>query len=552
MKDSDNYLQEIVNVLSAYVLEDYSMRLKPGDENDALNILANKVNALGERLSKEQAARKALEQSHSSTMELYKGLFENNAMAIVIMRLSDRVVLDVNHAGVRLFGFESKEHLIGKTGEELGVMTNPEIRDKAVADVQNDRQTTNKEVPVKTRSGEVRWITGSSNVVLVNGQRCMLTLMMDTTEKKKAEEEIRKRSNDLEQKIKQLKESEEKFLKAFHASSSGNTITRISDGSYVDVNDSFVKISGYSREELIGHTSSDLGMVVSMPRREKAMNELRELGYIRDHEISIKSKAGVQVDLLYSSETILVNGEKFSLNQIYDITERKQTELQLQFLNKELEAFSYSVSHDLRAPLRILNGYSEMLEEDYQDALDENGRTLIQTIRRNALRMNSLIDNLLEFSRMGRRELIKKKISMNEIMREARADVDHSAHNAKITIADMPVVKADQALLYQVVHNLMSNSVKYSSKKEHPVIEIGCEEKDSDYVFWFKDNGAGFDQNYAQKLFGVFQRLHTQEEFQGIGVGLAIVQRIILRHGGKVWAEGIYGEGATFYFSLPK
>lgn len=544
--ESDKRISEIEAVLSALTNGDYSARV-----NGATDSIAKKLNELGEKLAALQQENRRSD-GDQSINELYRGLFDNNALAIVIMRLSDRVVIDVNQACVRMFGFDGREDLIGKTGQELGLMNRPEVRDKAVAETQKNQPTTNNEVPVKTKSGATLWITGSSNVVTVNGEPCMLIQMMDTTEKRLAQDELLTRTQMLEKTIKELQESEEKFQKAFHASSSGNTITRIADGRYVDVNEAFAKISGYERDELIGHTSSELGMVVSAPLREAALTQLREQGYLHNQEISIRSKAGKQVDLLFSSETISVNSEKFSLNQVYDITERKQTEQQMQFLNKELEAFSYSVSHDLRAPLRILNGYSEMLEEDYNDKLDDNGRGLINTIRRNTIRMNSLIDNLLEFSRMGRRELVKKRIDLNEIMDEVLAEIDHTPHRAKISVARMPEVLADKALLHQVLQNLMSNAVKYSSKKSDPVVNVGFEDKGAEYEFHVEDNGAGFDQEYAKKLFGVFQRLHTQEEFPGIGVGLAIVQRIIFRHGGRVWADGRRGEGATFYFSLPK
>lgn len=225
---------------------------------------------------------------------------------------------------------------------------------------------------------------------------------------------------------------------------------------------------------------------------------------------------------------------------------------QLEAVNKELESFSYSVSHDLRAPLRIVSGQTGILLEDYEHSLDESAKRLLTGIRNNVLKMNTLIDDLLKFSKLGRREVQKSEIQIEKMVRETLEEIGKSTpHRADVRIAPLLPAKADHNLLTQVWANLLSNAVKYSSKKEKPTVEISCEQQDDAIVYAVKDNGAGFNMTYADKLFGVFQRLHAPSEFEGTGVGLAIVQRIIAKHGGKVWAEGIENEGATFYFSLP-
>lgn len=224
---------------------------------------------------------------------------------------------------------------------------------------------------------------------------------------------------------------------------------------------------------------------------------------------------------------------------------------QLEAANKELEAFTYSVSHDLRAPLRAINGYALMLHEDYETKLDDEGKRLIDTIRHNTIKMGTLIDDLLALSKLGRKELQNTKIQMNELVNNVLSDIAILFTNrAEVQIGKLHDVKADYSLLYQVMFNLISNAIKYSSKETKPVIEIFSEEKNGDIIFSVKDNGVGFDMRYYDKLFGVFQRLHRQNEFEGVGVGLAIVQRIIAKHGGKVWAEGKVNEGAQFNFSL--
>lgn len=225
---------------------------------------------------------------------------------------------------------------------------------------------------------------------------------------------------------------------------------------------------------------------------------------------------------------------------------------QLEELNKELDAFAYSVSHDMRAPLRAMNGFAGILRTDNFDQLDAEGKDAIDHITYNAEKMTALVDNLLAFSRMGRKEMNASDINMNELTEGVIHEFEKTtAHKAKITVHDLGSVKADYALIHQVVLNLFSNAVKYSSKKPVPEIVIDAQQQNGEYIFSVADNGAGFNMKYKEKLFGTFQRLHADSEFEGIGVGLALVKRIVSRHGGKVWAEGKVDEGATFCFSLP-
>jgi len=245
------------------------------------------------------------------------------------------------------------------------------------------------------------------------------------------------------------------------------------------------------------------------------------------------------------------------------IEERKLAELKLKNLNteleekvtkrtEELEAFSYSVSHDLRAPLRAIDGYAQMLREDYAHLLDQEGKRFIDTIQQNANNMGTLIDDLLAFSRLGRKEVNKSFIDMTDLVEAVKDEITKSYPNrAEIKINSLHPVTADYSLMNQVVMNLLSNAIKYSLWSKDPVIEVSSQQKGAELVYSVKDNGAGFDMQYVHKLYGVFQRLHSAEEFEGTGVGLAIVKRIIEKQGGKVWAEGKEGQGAVFYFSLP-
>lgn len=227
---------------------------------------------------------------------------------------------------------------------------------------------------------------------------------------------------------------------------------------------------------------------------------------------------------------------------------------ELQAANKELEAFSYSVSHDLRAPLRAVDGYARILEEDYQDRLDGEGRRLLDVVRGEAKRMGQLIDDLLAFSRLGRQAMHRAPTDMTAMAREVFDALmrEHLDRAVDFRLDGIESAEADEALMRHVWANLLDNAFKYTRGREPARIEVGGRIEGNESVYWIKDNGAGFDMKYADKLFRVFQRLHTQDEFEGTGVGLALVQRIIHRHGGRVWAEGEADRGATFCFALPR
>lgn len=231
-----------------------------------------------------------------------------------------------------------------------------------------------------------------------------------------------------------------------------------------------------------------------------------------------------------------------------------QRTIELENANKELNAFSYSVSHDLRTPLRAIGGYSKMFLEDYAKILDEEGTRILNTIVENTELMGKLIDDLLEFSRLSRLEVLDEKINMKAIAERCIVDLLQIWQQKEYTINvdDLPACYADPNMMKQVWMNLIENALKYSSKTESPIVTISCIVEAQTYTYFVRDNGAGFDMQYATKLFGVFQRLHANDDFQGTGLGLALVNRIITKHNGHIWAESEVNRGATFYFKLPK
>ncbi len=243
--------------------------------------------------------------------------------------------------------------------------------------------------------------------------------------------------------------------------------------------------------------------------------------------------------------------QEIALNGLNEDLQKKNSELVN--INKELEAFTYSVSHDLRAPLRVINGFTKIILKDLEQKINDDEQELLKGIASNATRMNDLIESLLMLSRLGKKEMKKNTVDMNLLMKEVleEAKQEYPSKNLKVDVGNLLAVNGDAELLRQVFLNLISNAIKYSSKKENPLIEIRSKQEGNNVIYSVKDNGAGFNMEYSSKLFGVFQRLHSDSEFEGIGIGLAIVQRIVFRHGGKVWAEGEVNKGATFYAALP-
>jgi PAS domain S-box-containing protein len=245
---------------------------------------------------------------------------------------------------------------------------------------------------------------------------------------------------------------------------------------------------------------------------------------------------------------------------IIDIDQQKRAAIaleeqtvELQKSNAELESFSYSVSHDMRAPLRAINGYAEILKEEYADKLDDQGNRLLNIVHASAIKLGELIDDILAFSRLGRKELTKRPVEMVELVHQVVDEVAQSPYwnaDVKINIQDLPNAMGDQSMLKQALFNLIENALKYSSKEEKIEITIGSNAEKGEFVYFIKDNGIGINMEYRDKIFGVFQRLHSSKTFEGTGVGLAIVRKIIERHGGKIWLESEEGIGSTFYFKL--
>lgn len=469
----------------------------------------------------------------------YKHFFDNQNDMVGIAN-DTGYFEEVNHAFCRELGL-TKDEIYSTPFIDLVHPEDVAATIKAYEDLMAGALVTNFMNRYRKSDGTYIWLDWNATPDPVTGKINCIT--RNFTARKKIEEELQH----------SLKETRD-YKYALDESS----IVAITDtkGTIIHANDNFCRISQYSREELIGQDHR----IINSGYHDKEF--IRNLwvtianGRIWQGALLNKAKDGT----LYWMDTSIIpflneQGKPYQYIAIRsDITGSKKTEEQLLAVNKELESFSYSVSHDLRAPLRAVTGYARMLEDKYRSQLDDEAKRIINNISLYGKQMGQLVDDLLGFSRMGRKDIVKSRINMNNLVAEVKEELMQGQKDRAVEfhISELHPGLGDRPVIKQVWINLISNALKYTGGKERAVIEIKSEMNADLVTYSIKDNGAGFDMEYAHKLFGVFQRLHSDDEFEGTGIGLALVQRIIARHGGTVAAEGKVNEGATFRFVLQK
>lgn len=489
---------------------------------------------------------------------------------------SDLVCRYANAQYLVWFG-KSAEQMLGITIQEL---MGPELfaRNKPYIDGALAGQEQEFERLLVKADGSHGW-TQARYVPDIGGGRVrgFFVLVTEITQLKLAEARIKALNEILEQRYldtsQALVAADQSYQEIFSHAPAAIVVRDITSGAIVDINPLASEITGYSRDELLSATAASLDAGDSAFPVELVGQYMNRAiaGEAQRFEWPIRSKSGKirWLDIMMVRATI---GGKPRLVSFYQqIDERKALQQRQAQLNaeleervddrtrdlkaaiKELEAFTYTVSHDLRAPLRAISGFSKILQADFAPALPEQAQHFLGMIESNARRMGLLIDDLLAFSSLGQKSLVLADVDLAELVRQTILEIDRTtSHHAEFKVTVAGTVRADYSLLVQVMTNLLSNAVKYSARNPKPVVQINSAEDGDSIVCSVADNGVGFKMQYAEKLFGVFERLHSDTEFEGVGVGLAIVKRIVERHGGRVWAEAEEGKGAKFFFSLPK
>ena len=495
-----------------------------------------------------------LQQERLRTSEIrYRRLFETGRDGILILDASSLKIVDANPFILELLNYPL-EHFLAKELWEVGFFADKSTSDAALEVMQEGGYLVFADLPLKTSTDETREVEFVSNVYQEGDKKVVQCNIHDITDRKEAERA-------------QMR------LIAIEQASEDAIIGKDLSGVITSWNTAAEKMFGYLREEMIG---KPITLLIPPARQHEEPLFLTRLakGQTISHYETVRLKQdGTEIDVSVTITPVLdASGVVLGANKIArDITLLKRTmkeirqlntalekrveerTAELEAVNKELEAFSYSVSHDLRAPLRHINGFSQALLEDYSEQLDDEGKGHLNQICEATREMAQLIDEVLELARITRSEMHREDFNISEIAASIANELERGDRKRKVTVNIEPGLTAygDKRLVEVALSNLLGNAWKFTSKTNDAAISFGLDGAHSPPEFFIRDNGAGFDMAYAGKLFGAFQRLHSAAEFEGTGVGLATVQRIIHRHGGEVRAVGAVGEGATVYFTLP-
>ncbi len=494
----------------------------------------------------ETAKRRHTEQELRNVQERYHLLFDSNPIPVWVYDLDSLAILDVNAVAVSHYGYSREEFLALKITD----IRPPEDIPGLLEDLANAPAGEEDSGPWRHRkkSGEVIEVEIKSYPLTFAGRKSRLVVALDVTERKQAE--------------KALRETEERFRLMVSNVKDYAILMLDPEGRVISWNDGAERIKGYQAKEILGQHFSRFYPQEDVKAGKPAI-ELKaamEEGRFEDEGWRVRKDgsrfwANVVVTALRDESGRLRGFAKVTR----DVSERKRAEqeilrrsAELEAANNELEAFSYSVSHDLRAPLRGIDGFSQAILEDYSHRLDDAGKDFLRRIRAATQRMGALIDDLLNLSRVTRVEMHRGPIDLSALANEIVTDLRTNQPERKVEFKIAPGLTAegDSRLMRVALQNLIGNSWKFTSKRPNAHIEFGLTRSNGRSTYFVRDDGAGFNQAYAARLFGAFQRLHAMNEFPGTGIGLATVQRIVHRHGGKVWAEGAVDQGATIYFTL--
>ena len=495
-----------------------------------------------------------MEQALRASELSYRRLFEAARDGILILDVDTGRITDVNPFLFELLGF-SHDEMVGKTVGELSPFKDVVSNHSMLERLQKDGYVRYENLPLETKDGHKIAVEFVSNVYQAGDKKVIQCNVRDITERKQVETALIR-------------------LAAIVESSDDAIIGKDLNGIVTSWNQGAEKIFGYTDGEMMGTPIMRLIPADRQDEENRVLEKIKQGKSVARFESLRQARDGRLINVSIKVSAIRdAAGEIVGVSKVaHDISDRKEAEekihrlnaeleqrviertAELEVANKELEAFSYSISHDLRAPLRAVNGFAGIVLEDFSRQLPEDCRRYLERIRNGGQRMGELIDDLLEFSRLSRQPVKRQTVDAGRLVQEVLDEFkpQREGRQIEIRIGNLPVCLADPALLKQIWVNLLSNAIKYTRGREPGIIEIGSARENGEDIFSVRDNGAGFDMQYANKLFGVFQRLHREDQFEGTGVGLAIVQRIVHRHGGRVWAKAEVNHGATFYFTIGK
>ncbi|MGZ4038291.1 MAG: sensor histidine kinase [Bacteroidia bacterium] len=550
IKNYEARVNAIMEILLKYTLFDFSEKASVSEAGDEIDAIAIGLNTLGEELEASRELETTQIQKIRESEERLRILIEGVKDYAIVMIDPEGCVSSWNTGAQNITGYNEKEIV----GQSISVIYPQEDNDRHELEKQlrKARDTGRCESEGwKVKKDGSRFFSNTICTVIYDMDdniKGYANVIRDVTAQKHAEEVIRESTEQIETII---------------GSAPNAMVVTDEKGNIIRWNAKAETTFGWTAAEAKGKPMLDL---IFPPANGGPYADLQRFiktraGQLLNNviEITARKQNGDEFPVELGISTVKSRGEYIFIVFINEITRRKKAEneirranLDLDAANKELEAFTYSVSHDLRAPLRAIHGYTNILAEDFQDKLTDEGRMMMRGVLSNTKKMGQLIDDLLSLSRLGKKELQKKPVDMNLVVKSVIEELTRSLPKGKIEfrLHPLPETQADYNLMVQVFTNLISNAIKYSSLKEKPVVEIGVKGEQGEQAYYVSDNGAGFDMAFYNKLFGVFQRLHDANEFEGTGVGLAIVKRIITRHNGKIWAEAQPGKGATFYFTI--
>lgn len=552
--------------------------------NRRIQRLADETMSLNARLMEDIARRERAEEALRASEERYRGLVEISPVAIFLNR-GNRIVF-ANQAALELFG-ATPEQLLGKSPFDV---FHPDYHERIRYRI--SRQLLGEPAPLAEEQivrvdGTVRDCEVAAAPIMEQDGVAIQVVLHDITERKRAEDEVRKLNAELEQRVAErtaqldvalVQEKTARFEANAAEARTKSWLELAPDGIMIVTAEGAVKFMNTQACRMFGYEPAELldrPVETLIPERYRGVHIEHRTGYVAEPRTRPMG-AGLDLYGLRKDGTEFPVEIALSPNRtdqgltvtaiIRDITSRKRAEeeisrlndnlvrraLELEDSNRELEAFSYSVSHDLRAPLRAIDGFSNALLKHYPDVLDERGKDYLQRVRAAAQRMAQLIDDILGLSRATRAEMHRQAVDLSAVARDTLEDFRKSQPEREVEISverDL-TVNADPHLLRIAMDNLLGNAWKFTRGREVARIEVGSIEQNGERVYFIRDNGAGFNSAYADKLFSPFQRLHSDSEFPGTGIGLALVQRILRRHGGRIWAESAVDQGATFYFTL--